>query len=266
MPLVLERRQPCLHLHFTNDNFEHSIGSGFPFPVPIHLAPLNISYWFRIFFSALWNPTVYAKLSWLRRNGIEETPDFLNIFSPDSLWISACAPESDFPLENIPPNVKSCGAIALNVQSAKEQDEAITNWLKGKRTVLVNLGSSVEYDERRATTICRAFKKILSESDVQILWKLKKYNPISNSTSSYDPSSPSGPEPYRTEDVIAATNLTSEVENGRLRIERWLNVDPTALLETGDIALSVHHGGANCYQEAILYALKPPILIQFGDS
>ncbi|KND90772.1 hypothetical protein TOPH_04610 [Tolypocladium ophioglossoides CBS 100239] len=42
------------------------------------------------------------------------------------------------------------------------------------------------------------------------------------------------------------------LRNGRLRIEKWLNVDPVSLLNTGDAALSVHHGGANCYREAVL--------------
>lgn len=38
---------------------------------------------------------------------------------------------------------------------------------------------------------------------------------------------------------------------GRFRLENWLNADPAALLEIGHIILSVHHGGSNCYHEAV---------------
>jgi hypothetical protein len=34
-------------------------------------------------------------------------------------------------------------------------------------------------------------------------------------------------------------------------MSKWLAVDPVSLLETGDVVVSVHHGGSNCYHEAI---------------
>ena len=49
-------------------------------------------------------------------------------------------------------------------------------------------------------------------------------------------------------------DLQGELKEGRLRLEKWLKPDPAALLETGNIVLSVHHGGANCFHEAIGYA------------
>jgi hypothetical protein len=33
--------------------------------------------------------------------------------------------------------------------------------------------------------------------------------------------------------------------------------DLAALLETGNIALSVHHGGDNCYHEAVGFCFAP---------
>jgi hypothetical protein len=37
----------------------------------------------------------------------------------------------------------------------------------------------------------------------------------------------------------------------RVKVMQWLTIDPTALLETGDIAAFVTHGGANGFHESI---------------
>lgn len=41
------------------------------------------------------------------------------------------------------------------------------------------------------------------------------------------------------------------IDSGRVRISNWLEADPFSLLETGHIVASVHHGGSNCYHEAV---------------
>jgi len=34
-------------------------------------------------------------------------------------------------------------------------------------------------------------------------------------------------------------------------VEKWLGIDPAAMMETGNIVASVHHGGTNCFFEAV---------------
>lgn len=65
---------------------------------------------------------------------------------------------------------------------------------------------------------------------MQVLWKFTKYGEYSD-------------------DLLSL--LQPYINAGRLRMSRWLTVDPVSLLETGDIVASVHHGGSNCYHEAI---------------
>ncbi|RAO66850.1 uncharacterized protein BHQ10_002862 [Talaromyces amestolkiae] len=54
--------------------------------------------------------------------------------------------------------------------------------------------------------------------------------------------------------------LKDHIDQGRVRIYNWLSASPVSLLETGYISVSVHHGGANCYNEA-LSAGVPQIVI-----
>lgn len=76
-----------------------------------------------------------------------------------------------------------------------------------------------------------AIADVLSKSDVQVIWKVKKYTEFSN-------------------DYISP--LTTFIEADRLKVVEWLTVDPTSLLNSGDIVASVHHGGSNCYHESVL--------------
>lgn len=61
--------------------------------------------------------------------------------------------------------------------------------------------------------------------DVQVLWKLQKWGDV------------------QLEGV-------KEVEE-RLKIVDWLEADPIAYLETGQLACIINHGGSNSYHEAL---------------
>ena len=98
--------------------------------------------------------------------------------------------------------------------------------------MLVNLGSGRIYSEDRAIEMAIALKNILTTTDVQFLWKMNKR-----------------PGDTYSDDFLA--DLQQEIVDGRLRISSWLPIDPAAILETGNVVLSVHHGGANCFHEAI---------------
>ncbi|KAK8050853.1 hypothetical protein PG993_002238 [Apiospora rasikravindrae] len=132
----------------------------------------------------------------------------------------------NIPVDIVPPNVTCTGPMVISVAPAAKQDAELTAWLarggKGK-TIFINLGSSIsEYNSEQASTMAAAIRATLEKhTDVQL------------------------------SDLIAS---------GRVRISGWLNVDPVSLLETGDIVASVHHGGSNCYHEAV-YAGVPQVIL-----
>lgn len=61
----------------------------------------------------------------------------------------------------IPSNVIACGPIYLSTAPASMQDHGLAIWLERSPTVLINLGSSVNYDEKSALEIARAVKMLL---------------------------------------------------------------------------------------------------------
>jgi hypothetical protein len=206
------------------------ISSGYPYPVPLHLIPSNFYLALRLIGLALFNPTMSARKAWLKQNGIENPVNLFSLHRPGSLWISQSLPEIDFPIPVIPESVVPCGPIYLSVASAEAQDPSLTEWLRRAPTILINLGSNVIYDEAGAREIAKAVKMLLDKTQVQVLWKFNK---------------------KREFDDGYLNDLQSERTLGRLRLESWLPIDPATLMEAGNVIVSVHHGGANCYHEAI---------------
>lgn len=177
-------------------------------------------------------PKLSAKKSYLRQHGIAKPLDMLSIYQPLYPWLSQSLPEIDFPISVIPASVVPCGPIYLSVASAADQDPNLASWLQRAPTVLINLGSATNYDEIGAFEMAKAIKLMLDQTQVQVLWKFNKRTEF-------------GDEFLK--------ELEFERISGRLRLENWLVVDPASLLETGNVIVSVHHGGANCYHEAVGY-------------
>jgi hypothetical protein len=75
-----------------------------------------------------------------------------------------------------------------------------------------------------------AIAELLSTTGNQILWKFNKLGEY--------------PDDFM-------ERLMPYLDNERLKMPNWLVADPSSLLETGNIIASVHHGGSNCYHEAI---------------
>ena len=186
------------------------------------------------------NPVLAEKKAFVKQNGLLEPVDAITLHQKDYLWLTQSSLEADFPLTIIPGNVVSCGPIFLSSAPASEEDPELASWLDKAPTVLINLGSVFNYDEGSATEMARAIKRLLDNSAVHVLWKFNKRREFSD-------------------DFLSG--LSEEIANGRLRLEKWLNVDPAALLETGNVILSVHHGGASCYHEAVGAA---PLLSENG--
>ncbi|KAK6066196.1 UDP-glucoronosyl and UDP-glucosyl transferase [Seiridium cupressi] len=83
---------------------------------------------------------------------------------------------------------------------------------------------------------------------LQILWKLKRYGNFETGTGS------------KIHDVLG-----QEIDNDLVRIVDWLQEQPSAILQSGHIACSIHHGGANSYNEAASAGIPQVILPQWTD-
>jgi len=98
--------------------------------------------------------------------------------------------------------------------------------------VLINLGTHFLFDAEFTKSMASAVKLLLLQNpDVQVLWKLQSNDATVGS--------------------IGTDVLWEEIGEGRIRIEPWLRAEPSALVGSGFIVCSVHHGGANAYFEAI---------------
>lgn len=214
------------------------MSSGYSYPVPWHLIPANIYLNIRFIYSVLNTPRLAEKKAFLKANGIAKPLDVFSIYQKDYLWLTQSLPEADFPMPVIPSNVITCGPIFRSAARAEDQDPDLAAWISRAPTVLINLGSAVDYDENGATQLVRAIKSLLSNSTMQVLWKFNKRGDYSD-------------------DVFS--DVSDEIKGGRLRLETWLGIDPGAMMETGYIAASVHHGGANCFFEALGY-VQPSLL------
>ena len=84
---------------------------------------------------------------------------------------------------------------------------------------------------------------LTAHPDIQVLWKLKS-------------------------DVTDDLNtiIGAEVQADRIRIVRWLDTDPVAILQTGSVACMVHHGGANSFYEATATGTPQVVLPVWYDT
>lgn len=198
----------------------------------------------RLAYSVLLGPALTNKRSFIKKNGIAKPQDVFSVYHADYPWLTQGSEELDYPFDIIPGNVVQCGPIFLSTEPASEQDPELANWLKQSPTVLINLGSHLNYDENAATEMANAVKILLDNSKVQVLWKFNKRHDF-------------------TDQFLDI--LDEAIKSGRVRISKWIKVDPAALLETGDVIVSVHHGGANCFHEAIGTGIPQVVLPVWVD-
>lgn len=207
------------------------MATGIPFPIPWKDVPKNIYQQAYSLIQILGSSAIRSKRSWLQEQGIKHAITLTEIDNPLVPWIAMSFPEAELPLDYIPSNIHVAGPLVLDAAPAETQSPELARWVKQAPTMLINLGSVVVYDEAMARAMLSAIVPVLEAENVQILWKIKKRDQFGDEFL----------EPAK-----------KYIENGRLRLESWLNVDPTSLYKTGDIVASVHHGGANCFYEALL--------------
>lgn len=85
---------------------------------------------------------------------------------------------------------------------------------------------------------------LLDNSKVRVLWKFNKRHEF-------------------TDEFLDILN--EEIRADRVRMSKRIKADPPALLETRDIVVSVHHGGVNCFHEAIGTGIPQEVLPMWID-
>ncbi|KAH8170485.1 endonuclease/Exonuclease/phosphatase family protein [Sarocladium implicatum] len=219
-----------------------AIATGFSYPLAWRNIPANIYMNYRIIKQVLRGPRV----SELRKAGIKNPSSPLNTHRKDVPWITMNTEGAALPVEYVPANVTGVGPIVLSSAPAIEQDAELVAWASRRQTILINLGSGFEYMHQWAIPMVKAVADLLDQTEgkVQVLWKFNTNGDV-----------PDG----------LTANLQPHIESGRLRLSRWLTVDPVALLESGAVAVSVHHGGSNCYHEAVSAGVPHIILPLWAD-
>ncbi|KAI9932647.1 hypothetical protein MW887_008896 [Aspergillus wentii] len=225
-------------------------GTGFPYPLPWHLIPSNTMACIKT--AKMYHGSGRRRdiRDWRIKHKIHGRFPFADAWRPDRLHLSPALKELDWPFD-VPDNVVACGPILLPCASVKTQDPEMDTWLAKAPTILVNLGTLYAPDPDVALHIASGLKGFLDswpDKNVQVLWKLPKH-------------------PHDDDDVYnrSVGALEEERKTDRVRIQPWFEVEPLAMLETGRIVCSVHHGGANSWYEAIQNGVPHVILPAWQD-
>ncbi|WWC85599.1 uncharacterized protein L201_000463 [Kwoniella dendrophila CBS 6074] len=211
-----------------------AVNSAYPYPLPWYLYPANIII---TIFTGIWLLAIDKKhkaSNKLRnKNGY---PGMFPLFDKvkENSVLCMTHPGADIPMV-IPDWLKCCGPIIQASERFEDVDPDLYKWCQQKPTILINLGTIKKSSKRNGQEILKSIRTILSiRPDVQVLWKLSKLGEY--------------------------TLEGSEEAGDRLKIVDWLKADPFAMLRSGNIICSIHHGGSNSYHEA-LYAGIPQVVL-----
>ncbi|KAF3911141.1 hypothetical protein AA313_de0207751 [Arthrobotrys entomopaga] len=207
--------------------FDGRSGTGYAYPVPLHLKPANMLIFFS-FFSAILGSSK-RKLMDKRRKamGLKGPHPILDLNGAPH--ITPCLREIDYPCKFDDSVITNCGPIIF--PSSIKSDDPLLVWIKRMPTVLINLGTHCNFYEKHAAEMLKGIRTVVDKlPGVQILWKWKEVE-----------------RHAKLVDKFVGEN------NDRVKIVNWLENSPMDLLKTGDIVCNVHHGGANSFYEALWY-------------
>ncbi|KAL0933327.1 UDP-glucoronosyl and UDP-glucosyl transferase [Colletotrichum truncatum] len=214
-----------------------TIGTDFTYPLSWNKVPENILVAVLAIFTFLRKPVQAPSPQCLQEHGIRGVNGPMT--DPGVMWITPDMPGASIAVHPVPSNANQVGPIVLDVAPAVEQHYEITQWLKKAPTVYVNLGSLFKYDEERANIMAQALKSLLDSTSVQVLWKMGEI------------------DQFRVE---VEGELQSHIDQERVVIRKWVEIDATALMMTGNVVCFAHHGGANSFNEA-LWSGVPQVII-----
>ncbi|TVY46445.1 Glycosyltransferase sdnJ [Lachnellula occidentalis] len=259
---ILRKRQPLSRLQFF---LYPAISSAFPYPVPWHLIPANIFLKTRLIGTLVTSPTVRSLMSWRKAQNLPALPPAFKTWQKENHYLVPSIPETDFPC-HLESNVTACGPILLPSSSVSEIDPELQAWLMRGPTVLINLGSHIRMDGSMARQFASTLRHLLDKRpDVQVLWKLKisgapAFQNGTNSKSNLDGGLGG------TDFEGPLDEISYELATGRVKVLEWLSVDPLAVLQTGRVVCSVHHGGSNSFHEALSAGVPQIVLPCWLDT
>ncbi|OBR09486.1 UDP-glucoronosyl and UDP-glucosyl transferase [Colletotrichum higginsianum IMI 349063] len=214
-----------------------TLGTDFPFPLPWKHVPSNIVAALSAMVTFATPSAGTASPQCLEERGIHGS--FGPMTDPGVMWITPGLSEAAIPVDQVPAGAVRVGPITLSVRPLVEQSPELARWLRNAPTVYINMGSLFRYTEARVDVVSRAVRLLLEQTPVQVLWKLGETDKFG--------------------DVVRG-HLGPLIDRGRVVVTGWIDADPTALLETGDVVCFVHHGGANSFHEA-LSAGVPQVIV-----
>ena len=223
--------------------------SGYPYPLSWWLILPNTILAFRLLSTLKTCPQLKEVERYRNTHGVPgPIPDMI-IRSNDEN-ILACLlpgrPECEFPC-HVPSKFTLCGPILRPCAPVADEHPDLALWLVQRPTVLVNLGTIAQLSPTMEREFAKGLRALLDvRPDIQVLWKL----PRSAASASDSESGITDPE--------ALASLSSAIEDGRVRTENWLPVEPICILQSGYVECIVHHGGSNTYHEAIRYHSPSP--------
>ncbi|KAL4916755.1 diacylglycerol acyltransferase-domain-containing protein [Aspergillus aurantiobrunneus] len=225
-------------------------GTGFPYPLPLHLIPFNTMAVMKT--AKMYHGSGRRReiRDWRIKHKIHGRFPFADAWMPNRLHLSPALKELDWPFQ-VPDNVVPCGPILLPVAPVKTQDPEMFTWLHQAPTVLINLGTLYAPGPSVVLEIATGIKMFLescSDRKIQVLWKLPKH-------------------PHDQDEIYdqSITPLKKQLDSDQVRIKSWFEVEPLAMLETGQVVCSVHHGGANSWYEAIQNGVPHVVLPAWQD-
>ncbi|KAH8424662.1 glycosyltransferase family 1 protein [Aspergillus melleus] len=220
--------------------------TGYPYPVPWYLAPLNIFLTLKIFLILLGNKRIKELREYRNKHGIPgPNPFFTSPAGDKTPYLLVTTPSADFPCF-VPDNFTLCGPIVRPCAPIARENSQLAAWLSLRPTVLVNMGSHVACSAAQEREFAEGFRMLLEKRrDVQILWKLQRRGE---------------------RDESALVCLREAIERDRARIESWLSVDPICVLMSGQVECMVHHGGSNSYHEAVRAGVPQVVLPTWFDT
>ena len=190
---------------------------------------LNIYLNIRLVICLVTSPRVKELESYRKKYGIKGMFPCLEPYLPEVQYICPALPAIGFPFI-MPKNVTTAGQISFPAKPVSETDPELASWLQRKPTIFVNLSTQARLPIEHLREIANGLEMMLDRNPgFQVLWKLESKFPL---------------------DAQIATTLRPYLDSDEVRITPWLTTDPSALLQTGTIICSVHHGGGNSFYEA----------------
>lgn len=203
------------------------MGTGWPFPLPIHRLPLNIILVLSLVLTFLTSSFHRSKLA--ARKAVGYTWRLTH--NPDVIRLCMGLPGLESPGIN-PPHVFPVGPMLLPTPPLEDVDAELWTWLNkdGYLTITFALGSHFMMPKSEAEGLLGMFDGLLEKrEDVRIYAKIMRLGKY---------------------DMPLLDDLEKKWE-GRLRVVEWMNADPVVVLRTGRVALAIHQGGSNSYHEAL---------------